>query len=627
VRISIEDRSSRHLGFALAIAIVMTVGTLDVLYTGKAAIQRQGLVENIALEIELQLAKAHFHFEQIIAGKHEGNVDLVWRYLDDADLRLRTQLEDARRAADSFIAPGSLRLWDVIQETQNKLVDFRKAISVRWENGESTQIGPELERRHHTAFHEVMRAADGIKGCARASVLAEMRTQQELQTCMIVGALLMCVFVGRILRRSLTQRDLANDQLRKAKEAAEVASRSKSEFLANMSHEIRTPMTAILGFAEILRVEGNLEQAPPGRVEAIDTIVRNGEYLRELIDGILDLSKIESGKLEVERIPCVPCELVSDVVRLMKVRAAAKGLSLESRCEGPLPKQIETDPTRLRQILVNLLGNAIKFTEVGRVLLVVGMAAPNGDDPKLEFEVVDTGIGMTKEQADRVFEPFAQADNSTTRKYGGTGLGLAISKRLTEMLGGEISFESSLGKGTVFRVTVATGPLDELELLANPAEEQLAGEHPGSLETRASLPAGCRLPLVEDGPDNQRLFSLLLRKAGAEVTLAENGQRAIDLVHAASDTGEPFDVILMDMQMPVLDGYEATRRLRAEGYARPIIALTAHAMGTDRTRCLEAGCDDYTTKPIDRTKFLEIVAKYAAHRNRLPEPTPAEWNS
>ncbi len=400
-----------------------------------------------------------------------------------------------------------------------------------------------------------------------------------------------------------------NKALEESAETAEVANRAKSEFLANMSHEIRTPMTAILGFSEVLLANATNQD----QLEAVTIIKRNGEYLINLINDILDLSKIEAGKLDVERVQCSPCQVLSEVVSLMRVRTAAKNLSLEIEYVRPIPENIQSDSTRLRQILINLIGNAIKFTEVGGVRVVARLSDAESDEPKMQFEVVDSGIGMTEEQVARLFKPFSQLDASATRKYGGTGLGLTISKRLAEKLGGSVTVRSTPGKGSTFTVTVTTGSLNGVRLLDNPTGAQVSSateNKPNELKSRLD----CRVLLAEDGPDNQRLIAFLLKKAGAEVTVAENGQIACDLAQAAQNEGTPFDVILMDMQMPVMDGHDATGKLRQAGHAGPIIALTAHAMNADRDNCLNAGCDDYMSKPIDHKKLISVVAKYAARQ-------------
>ncbi|MFH1921524.1 MAG: CBS domain-containing protein [Planctomycetota bacterium] len=411
----------------------------------------------------------------------------------------------------------------------------------------------------------------------------------------------------------------ANRALQESHAAAEAATKAKSEFLANMSHEIRTPMAAILGFAEVLteRLEA------PQDAETVETIIRNGKHLLTIINDILDLSKIEMGKLQTERLPCSPWRIIEEVVSLMKVRADSKGLSLRAEAAGLVPAAISTDPVRLKQILINLVANALKFTETGTVRIRTELLQADGGEPKLRFDVIDTGIGMTEEQARIVFEPFVQADTSTTRVFGGSGLGLSIAKRMAEMVGGDVTVASTPGKGSTFSVTVATGPLDGIGLVDPSNADPPAEERPVPSASKREVRLNCRVLLVEDGPDNQRLLTLILEKAGAEVTAAQNGEEALAKALGANpepatsevSSAKPFDVILMDMQMPVLDGYEATRQLRAAAFRGPILALTACAMTGDRERCIEAGCDDYMTKPIDRQKFLEMVARYVGGRN------------
>ncbi|MBU0719418.1 MAG: PocR ligand-binding domain-containing protein [Planctomycetes bacterium] len=409
-------------------------------------------------------------------------------------------------------------------------------------------------------------------------------------------------------------RERAEEYARKA----DCASQSKSEFLANMSHEIRTPMTAILGFADILLEHGELGNAPPERIEAARTIKRNGEHLVAIINDILDISKIEAGKLGVEHLRCSPVQLLAEVKSLMQVRADAKNLSFNLEFIGAIPETIESDPTRLKQILVNLIGNAIKFTETG-VIRLITRVVDDGAESKMQLDVVDTGLGMTAEQVGKLFQAFTQADSSTTRKFGGTGLGLLISKRLAEILGGDITVESKAGEGSTFRVTVATGPLDGVKMIADPLSaivldaEGAAGFDPrdaAQAEAYDSSKLNCRILLAEDGPDNQRLIAHVLKNAGVEVTVVENGKLAANTALAARDEGNPFDVILIDMQMPVMDGYEATGLLRQNGYTGPIIALTAHAMASDRQKCLDAGCDDYASKPINRKKLINTIRQH-----------------
>jgi PAS domain S-box-containing protein len=402
--------------------------------------------------------------------------------------------------------------------------------------------------------------------------------------------------------RDITERKRLVRDLTKATEAAEAANRSKSEFLANMSHEIRTPMGAILGFAEMLLVKSPEECAQIGCVQIIK---RNSLHLLELINEILDLSKVEAGQMKVERISCDLLELLLEIVSLMRPRAAEKGLGFEVTFGGPIPPVIQSDPLRLRQILVNLLGNAVKFTEAGNIEMRITAESVGGPNFVLRVEVRDSGIGMTPEQLGRLFIPFTQGDASITRKFGGTGLGLTISRLLAKLLNGDITATSQPGTGSTFTLKVDGGPSADVEQLQDLTEASLSAKLGQKVHTDIKLRG--RILLVEDGADNQRLLRMQLCDAGASVTSALNGQIAVDLA-----TTQTFDLILMDMQMPVMDGYAATRELRRRGLATPIIALTAHAMAEDRDRCLASGCSGYLSKPIDEDKLLKTVHEHLA---------------
>ncbi len=403
-------------------------------------------------------------------------------------------------------------------------------------------------------------------------------------------------------------------ELERARIRAEAASRAKSDFLANMSHEIRTPMTAILGYAEVL---GDPGQSDEQRALAVQTIRSNAGLLLGIINDILDLSKIEAGRLELEKITTCPTRLLYEVESLMRVRAQSKGLTLRLEFDSDMPTEVLTDPTRLRQVLLNLVGNAVKFTESGEVTirarLIDGLPAEKGGGPLLRIDVCDTGVGIPPDLGAKLFQPFTQADETMTRRFGGTGLGLSISKRLVTMLGGELTFTSEPGKGSVFTVELpvrAPGGLRTIDPRRLPPP---AKAFPAESTIDSQALAGCRVLLAEDGVDNQRLIRHFLTQVGAEVVIAPNGEEAVRRALEASGGGGAFDVILMDMQMPVMDGYEATRTLRRETYSGPIIALTAHAMAGARERCIEAGCSDYATKPIDRERLIQLVRRYRSH--------------
>jgi PAS domain S-box-containing protein len=400
--------------------------------------------------------------------------------------------------------------------------------------------------------------------------------------------------------RDITERKRLSHELAKAMRDAEASNRSKSEFLANMSHEIRTPMGAILGFTEMLMLKSPEECAQIGCVQIIR---RNSLHLLELINEILDLSKVEAGQMRVDRIPCDLPALLSELVSLMRPRAAEKGLGFRVTFQGPIPHFIQTDPLRLRQILVNLIGNAVKFTESGRIDLRIADEGADGPSIVLRVDVIDSGIGMTPEQLARLFRPFTQGDSSITRKFGGTGLGLTISRQLAKLLGGDVTATSQPNLGSAFTLKVDGGLSADVQRLQGLTEATL----PPSVDQRAqaSIHLRGRILLVEDGADNQRLLRMQLGDAGASVTSALDGQVAVDLANEYA-----FDLILMDMQMPVMDGYAATIELRRRGLTIPIVALTAYAMAEDREKCLASGCSGYLSKPVEEETLLRTVHEY-----------------
>ncbi len=371
----------------------------------------------------------------------------------------------------------------------------------------------------------------------------------------------------------------------------EDANEAKNDFLAHMSHEIRTPMTAILGFAEELEHP----DMPPEQRDALRTIRRNGEHLLVVINDILDLARVAAGHLDLELGRAWPDRIVREVAALIEPRARERGLELRVEIAPESALALRSDATRVRQILINMAANAVKFTERGHVRIAV--LAPR--DGFVTFEVEDTGTGIPAEKQAAIFEAFTQADASMSRRYGGAGLGLAISRRLASLLGGELRVESEVGRGSRFFLRIPSLPYGEAPRSAQLDTGQLAVE---SLRGR--------ILLAEDSPDSRRLLVQLLQRWGAEVEVAENGRVAVERVRKALERGDSFDLVLMDMQMPELDGYEATRQIRAAGFTAPIVALTAHAMAGARETCLAAGCDDFLTKPIDRARFRATVAAH-----------------
>ncbi len=455
--------------------------------------------------------------------------------------------------------------------------------------------------RHPLAFYQQMWRSLMDQGCWRGEVWNRRKNGEIYPEWLTIQAIRDEQGETRHYLAVFTDLSQAKreQELEEARQAAEDAAHAKARFLANMSHEIRTPLTAIIGFAESMI---DSHQTLAERAHAVDTIIRNGRHLQSLVNNILDLSKVKANRIDLEYLETYLPDLLAGMVELARAKIDEdRNLELEVHYLPPLPLRIRTDPTRVRQILINLLDNAIKFTETGTVRLIVSFT------PELEQLVIavqDTGIGIAEDRLATLFEPFSQGDSSTTRRFGGTGLGLSIAKELAELLGGNIQVTSTLGLGSMFVATLATGP---------EAPENLVWDNQSFDAAYAARPIRATRPLAlmgkvliaDDNRANQDLISLYVRRCGLQPVIAENGQDAVEKAQL-----EAFDLVLMDMQMPVMDGFDATTLLRLTGFDQPVVALSANVAQSDIEAALAAGCNAYLSKPINLDAFFQMLAHY-----------------
>jgi len=570
-------------------------------------------------------------YESDSNGEHIGGLVMFTVDLTDA-LALQTAATETAERLELALDAGGLGSWDWNLQTGEVLFDERFAAQLGLAPQEMrVRAGEWLKRIHPddvAATHQA--CMDHVEGRTPVYV-NEHRVRHadgEWRWILDKGKVVERCEDGTPRRMVGTHTDITaakaaesalrdrNLELERARAAAEDASRAKSEFLANMSHEIRTPLTAILGYADLLRDDEAFARDPVTRTKSLETICSAGRHLMSVINDILDLSKIEAGKMSAECIPMSLQQVLVEVNSLMQQAANAKGVRFTVRLGSQIPESIRSDPTRLRQILLNMAGNAIKFTDIGGVNLNARTEQRDGAW-RLIVDLEDTGPGLAADQVTRLFSVFTQADGSLTRRHGGTGLGLTISRRFAQLLGGDVTLVwSELGKGSCFRIDLALAPVE-----GTPWISQI-GLVPPSRARVANTPAprfSGRILLAEDGLDNQRLISLHLRRAGATVDVADNGRIALALLNEAAAEGRPYQLLVTDIQMPEMDGYSLTRAIRSAGGEIPIIALTAHAMPEDRNRCLNAGCTDFATKPIDSHL---LISKCAALMKGKPEMRP-----
>ncbi len=427
--------------------------------------------------------------------------------------------------------------------------------------------------------------------------LEQISTQNNASIILISIIGIIAIVLGIVITFYVTRRVTQSENaFIEQRQLAEQANQAKSMFLATMSHEIRSPLSAIIGFSDLLRkTKLSKEKAE----SCLISIQRNSKHLLHLINDILDITKIEAGQLNIEQIDVSPFAVLDEIQSAILVNATDKGLGFKVNYAFPLPEQIKTDPVRLKQILINLASNAIKFTEKGDINVNI---ACNKELGLMIFDVIDTGIGLTFEQQEKIFESFTQADSSTTRKYGGSGLGLNICKQLAQKLGGSISVDSTLGRGSKFSFDIRTGTISDDNLV-------YSLDHTSSPTNNSNLNPEKKLfgqiLLAEDTIDNQNLIEMYVTDTGAKITIVENGEQAVKICETRN-----FDLVLMDMQMPVMDGIEATTKIRQRDTQIPIVSLTANAMKSDFERCIDAGANEFLTKPIDVVRFNQVLYKY-----------------
>ncbi len=520
----------------------------------------------------------------------------------------RSQLEQMGRIVDA--AYDAIIVWRPVDGIRSWNTGAKDLYGYRAEEVEGRDVHTLLQTQHSLSWDEVQNELAAV-----GQWTGTLRQKTKAGHAIIVSSRHQLLRgpdgTARILEinRDISRERHAQEKLEAAKREAQQANHAKSEFLASMSHELRTPLTAVLGFADML----NAELENENQREKLRTIKKNGEYLLSLLNDILDLSKIEVGKLEIGHDPVDLLSLVRDVESLMRIRAVEEGIPLTFSFETRVPKVIYSDAIRIRQILVNLISNALKFTSVGNVTVLIRLRHDDARDAELEFEVRDTGIGMTENELQRLFRPFERGYRARRQQLGGTGLGLNISKRLADRLGGDIRVASKLNRGSQFTLALRLD-VSEVEDLVDAAQHLQAHTTPTNNQQPAQAPIDARILLADDRRDIWRVARYFLEKHGARVTIAEDGRQAVDLAVEAAEQKDPFSIVLMDMQMPVMNGQEAIAELRRLNFSMPIIALTADAMEGEREACIKIGCDDYLPKPIDGPKLVATVIKHLAAR-------------
>ncbi len=611
-----QSISARKLFVLTAACAVVIIGSIGyVLHTGEQMSVKHGSQCCAAMEMRLEAAFAHLWLEELLRRDEHRDIEAVIGRLDTADWYANAMLEGGQNEHGRYYALTDPELRRHVKYIQGQLAGFRTLVLEGYDSMEGAGLGSKLDQKHDAMFLEFLDTSLHVEAELKDRIDEELTRFRCIQGFLVFACVAVAVSAAVGFHRYLKERKEHEESLRavnrrlqastedacRLAEKAVAATTAKTEFLANMSHEIRTPMNGIIGFGDLLADEDLTED----QQEYLDHIRTCGRNLMQLLNDLLDISRIEVGKLHVEMAVCSLDELLGDLSALMRPKAAEKGIEFEIHTDDNLPPCIRTDPVRLLQCLLNLVYNAIKFTAQGHVHMSI-YPLKEDDVDHIRFDVEDTGIGIAPEKQTMIFESFTQADGSNSRVYGGAGLGLAITRNLVELLGGEISLISRQDQGSTFSLTMPTGI--ECDTTSTSQED--------SLDAATASDNGCpqsnevafdgHVLVVDDDPGNQRLAKRLLERFGFTVATANDGAQAVEKAENCD-----FDMIFMDVQMPVMDGFKATRLLRQNGITTPVIALTAHAFEEDRVRCLEAGCDDYISKPIEHETLVKIISRYA----------------
>lgn len=585
-------------GFSVVIILVLLLASIIISRVSVLKNRFESIAENQLVKIELanimresiRLRRISMHKMLLFDDPFERDEELLRFYehagayrnareklvtfdRDATEKTIHEKLREQTRESQ----PITRQLAELINDNSTT-VEFRQRLEVAFSNQDKVlALLDELVKHQKTSSSSTVEKA-------RSEYESMFTFTLVMSSIIIVIIFAIAFIVSRYVTRKNTE--LAN------------ATRAKSSFLATMSHEIRTPLTSIIGFGETLLE--NRERDPAER-KSVNSIIRNGKHLLDIISDILDFSKIEAGKIELEHVDVSLFELTRDVAAVVEPQAINKGLAFKVEYKFPVPDSITTDPIRLKQILINITGNAIKFTENGYVSLIIKYDQQSN---MISFNISDTGIGMSTEQQEKIFSPFRQADSSTTRRFGGTGLGLHLSREFTQMLGGEINVSSKLYTGSQFIVSIPAGNINHLvnstpTITSDP--DKHATSNPYTRLTGSVL-------LAEDNIDNQRLIEMYVSRTGASIDIVENGLLALEKAQTKS-----YDLILMDKQMPIMDGMDAVRELRKSGYDGTIVALTANATQQDKDECLDAGCNGFLSKPVQKERLMATLMQYVNH--------------